>query len=468
MCRIQVNDYNSKNLGVMAHGGIFSSEVGVAGGDIVMRHDTLPLQVSDTDAVGGSQQPVRLAEGYLAFNGEIFSYDRDKYSSDTDYLTQLFYDCEHRGEVIEVINKNAPKWDGFWALVIYTAKDGAFTCYTDFLGKKPLYYNTEELAIASEIKGCLSKPRSLDMKFMGDVRKFGYNNDDRTAWAHVRRMVPGKVYMFSSSGPDPVVINGPEAIWPVMWGDQYNVCRQLITEAIERRVTFNKDNKIAALLSGGLDSSIICAYLAKEKFNVDYYTIENAEDEEYVQAFERMYDVKVTRLKYDIQNVLDDPNLFLEIYRNTNESPIDLGSVVPQYYLMKAIGDLGDYRICLTGDGADELFGGYSRIHEYDSQFSDVFSELPYYHLPRLDKASMRFTLELRNPFLAHDVVRFALGLSRKDRTDKAILKEAFKDWLPEEILNRKKLALKNEQIREDKIAYRNKVLDLFIELQGE
>jgi len=73
----------------------------------------------------------------------------------------------------------------------------------------------------------------------------------------------------------------------------------------------------------------------------------------------------------------------------------------PQYHLFEAIKGGTNTRIVISGDGADELFGGYRRINEYDSQKSDVFHELTYYHLPRLDKLSMAHTLELRNPFFS-------------------------------------------------------------------
>ena len=158
-----------------------------------------------------------------------------------------------------------------------------------------------------------------------------------------------------------------------------------------------------------------------------------------------------------------DESMNEEIYKKWNESHIDLGSVIPQYHLFDAVKRFGGYRIFLSGDGADELFGGYKRIHEYDSQKSDVFDELSYYHLPRLDKMSMAHTLELRSPFLNLDLVRFALHLPLEWRKDKKILKDTFAPLLPDEIVNRKKAPLKNPKIKEDKIAYRYKAVDLFL-----
>jgi asparagine synthase (glutamine-hydrolysing) len=76
---------------------------------------------------------------------------------------------------------------------------------------------------------------------------------------------------------------------------------------------------------------------------------------------------------------------------------------------------------------------------------------------------SMAHTLELRNPFLNLDLVRFALHLPREWRTNKKILKDTFSPMIPEEIINRKKEALKNPEIKKDKIEYRDKAIQIFL-----
>ena len=131
-----------------------------------------------------------------------------------------------------------------------------------------------------------------------------------------------------------------------------------------------------------------------------------------------------------------------------HQSPVDLGSVKPQIAMAKKLRELGFYAV-MTGDGADELFGGYRRAKEYDSQMSDMFCELPYYHLPKIDRTMMRYTIETRSPFLAPSVCKYAMNVPYVKRMgEKLELKETFKDIVPLEILTRDKLPLKTDAIR--------------------
>ena len=75
---------------------------------------------------------------------------------------------------------------------------------------------------------------------------------------------------------------------------------------------------------------------------------------------------------------------------------------------------------------------------------------------------SMAYTIELRNPFLGHQVIDLALKLPFEERKNKKILKDAFKDIVPEEIIERAKAPLKNDKIKKDPIEYRSYVIELF------
>ena len=118
--------------------------------------------------------------------------------------------------------------------------------------------------------------------------------------------------------------------------------------------------------------------------------------------------------------------------------------------MARKLRELGFYAV-MTGDGADELFGGYRRAKEYDSQHSDTFAELPYYHLQKLDRTMMYSTIELRAPFLSPTIVKHALDTPYDKRNgEKKVLKETFANIVPTEILNREKHPLKTDKIRKD------------------
>jgi asparagine synthase (glutamine-hydrolysing) len=125
-------------------------------------------------------------------------------------------------------------------------------------------------------------------------------------------------------------------------------------ESVQNRLV-SKNYPISLLVSGGLDSSIIAAILAELKADVRWFSIENGE-KEYIDILSKHLDKGVTFLDYSMDN-----SLLKEIYQIWNEGPIDLGSVIPQYHLFKAIKENSNHRIVLSGDGADELFGGYNR-----------------------------------------------------------------------------------------------------------
>lgn len=464
MCGILLTlDGSEASLDSIKHRGIERTVVEKDG--VFLCHHRLPIQTSDGDEWS---QPKEISPGiYLMFNGEIFNYDRKIYSSDTEYLCSLFR--MYRGGSFQmfcgIFIPHIQTWDGFWAIVIYDSNTGDIISFTDPLGKKPLYYN-DKGEVCSEIKGLAYNQSPIDQTFISGVKKWGYNTDDRTPYKEVKRFLPNTIYFYNLNAPDfkssyPEYTKFLNYPIPELEGKSYEDHMEWLwskmMESVKNRL-ISKNYPISLLVSGGLDSSIIAAILeTSTDSDVTWYSIENGETP-YVEILANKFSKKVTFLQYNM-----DENLNKEIYQYWNETPIDLGSVIPQYHLFKAIKDNSKHRIVLSGDGADELFGGYKRIHEYDSQFSDVFHELSFYHLPRLDKMSMAHTLELRNPFLNLEIVRFALHLPLEWRKDKKILKDTFSPLLPGEIVNRKKAPLKNPGIKEDKISYRYKAVDLFL-----
>jgi asparagine synthase (glutamine-hydrolysing) len=436
--------------------------------DLFLVHHRLPIQTLDGD---NWSQPISIGKNrWLLFNGEIFNYG--DFESDTAYLQNLFssFDFSNIGMLQAIYEPHIVSWDGFWSIVLVDTDSRDVYAFTDPLGKKCLYRN-DNGEVCSEIKGLYEKEdkKLLDHSFFSGIIKFGYLPTNQTPFLNIKKLEPNKFHRWNMNYPAKMDIS--EQYYNFNYFDagleNYEERMDWLWEKLESSVAnrlLSKNYPTSLLLSGGLDSAIIAGLLLKLGADVDFYSISNGEDEQYVKDCENYWEVSSTRLDYKVDLESEEAkNELLEIYSQWNESPVDLGSVVPQYHLFDAIKKGSKTRIVISGDGADELFGGYRRINEYDSQKSDVFHELTSYHLPRLDKLSMAHTLELRSPFLNHDIIRFALSLPFEERKNKKILKDTFKGLIPDSVIERKKLALKNNMIVEDQIAYRKKIVELFI-----
>jgi asparagine synthase (glutamine-hydrolysing) len=461
MCGILISlNGSEERIMSIAHRGIEHLTISKKG--VYLTHHRLPIQTMDGD---NWQQPIEISDGvYLLFNGEIFNYERKIYSSDTEYLVDLF--SGWRGDNLQLFVANylpyILTWDGFWAITIYDTNTNDVIAFTDPLGKKQLYKN-DLGEVSSEVKALRTPLSRIDHHFISTIRKFGYNRDLNTIYHDVKRLEPNSFHhwnisspTFLTSAPGYFNFNHPisdlkgqeyEAHMEWLWAKMY--------ESVKNRTLVTK-YPTSILVSGGLDSSIIAAIMHYQNLDTQWFTIENGETE-YVKLLASQFNKTPIYLDYS----MGDDHSF--IYRDWNESPIDLGSVIPQYYLFDAIRKNSDFRVVISGDGSDELFGGYRRISEYDSQSSDIFDELTYYHLPRLDRMSMAHTIELRNPFLNHDIIRFALSLPLEWRTNKKILKDTFAPILPDSIIERKKEALKNPEIKKNSLEYRYKVVEDFL-----
>ena len=444
MCGIIITPDREK-IDSIKHRGIQFTSVEKDGW--VYGHHRLPIQTLEEDKW---YQPIHLADGgFLLFNGEIFNCNEihgEEWENDSQYL-QDFFDLD---EPIERKIKEINKWDGFWSIVI-VRKDKVIA-FTDPLGKKQLYMNRITGEISSEVKG-LTNTKDIDQTFISTVNKWGYNTDNRTLYEDVQRLMPNNIYIWERERTIAPRIISNYFDW------NQNIPTQdihyLIENSVKRRL-LTKKYKVSTLFSAGLDSTIILYFLKKFGADVNIYSINNAEDGVFVQKMQNLWGLDINYLDVKPEELAMSERM--KIY-DINDSMIDLGSVIPQYYLFKDIKD----KIVLTGDGADELFGGYRRISEYDSQKSDTFQELPFYHLVRIDRMSMNFTIECRNPFLGHDVIRAALQLPYSERTHKKILKDQFKGFIPDEIIERKKNPLKIQSIRENETKYRRELIEDYL-----
>lgn len=422
----------------MQHRGTGPHRVGKYG-STGFAHVRLPIVGLDDEF----SSPFEYGGWVFLFVGEIVNFREigPEARCDIEVLARLWVD--HGPECVWLL-------DGFWSFAAFNKNDpGRVYVVTDFLAKKPLYFRRDRLAISSEILPLTRLgPCHLDQTYMSSVRKWGYHPGDRTWCEQVRKIPAGTLMVLDDQDGLAVWDTEFDQIQPLLGATSMDLAGAIKT-AVERRVTAS-DVPIGLLLSGGLDSSIIYKLASGVRGDITLYHVEN-DEAKYVDMLNPVEDVVKIAL----------PPVHLDTVLRANEGPVDLGSMMAQYALGQAI----DERVVLSGDGADELFGGYRRAFQYDSQRSDVFEELVYYHLPRLDKLMMRGTIELRSPFLARNVVRMALALPRRDRTGKAWLKYVFEGLVPNTIINRPKIPLRSEVYADNPEAWRHKLADRWEEI---
>ncbi|TFG17141.1 MAG: hypothetical protein EU530_11065 [Promethearchaeota archaeon] len=215
--------------------------------------------------------------------------------------------------------------------------------------------------------------------------------------------------------------------------------------------SINVPCKIGALLSGGIDSTVICAIAQKFVPDLNIYTVvaENSSDLSHAIDFTKMYpntQHHIYNLKIeDLLQVVPDVIYHLETF----DAPL-IRSALPMYYLTSKVDEMTG--LLLTGEGGDELFGGYNYFKNLsDTKLRNEFVKLLKIEhatgLQRVDRIPYAFQLEARAPWFDINIVKFAFSLpmnlkiykSKDILIEKWIIRETFKDIIPKSVFNRKK-----------------------------
>lgn len=379
----------------------------------------------------------------LAVNGEIYNHReiRKQYEKSYEFLTQS--DCE----VILALYRDKgagflEDLNGIFAFALYDLEKDLFLIGRDHIGIIPLYQGWDQdgaYYVASELKA-----------LEGICNK-------------IEEFLPGHYYF----SPD-----GKMTKWYVRdWMDYENVkenvsdiavLRQAMEDAVQRQLM--SDVPYGVLLSGGLDSSIISA--VAKKFAAKRVETDNREDAWWPQlhsfaiGLEGSPDLKAARkvaahigsihheLQYSIQEGLDairDVIYHIETYDVTT-----VRASTPMYLIARYIKSMG-VKMVLSGEGADEIFGGYLYFHkapnaeEFHKETVRKLSKLHQYDCLRANKSLASWGVEGRVPFLDKEFLDVAMRLNPKDkmagngRIEKHILRQAFEDYLPAEVAWRQK-----------------------------
>lgn len=383
------------NLDLIKHRGLESNTIETD--SFLIDFHSLPISSN----LSGLKQPLGDKKNKFVFNGEIFNFKEldSSANSDLDYLNRLMHSS--RFDYLKIYNESL-KWDGFWSIAIID--DNNIFMFTDPLGKKQLYFNHK--GVCSEIKPLLINPVLKNEKLNYDASNFG---TEKTCFFEVSRCLPDSLYRYNNI-LGTILLKERDYFSMVNKSDEN--LYHLLEDSILKR-TENKIDGVSLLLSSGLDSNIVKYFLDKNKIKHECVSYQSEE---------------LGFINHNVDKLATvDVNLIGQIVK-AYEYSLDYGSLIPNYFLFQTCSN----HVVLTGDGSDELFGGYRRAKDNDTIKFDLFMELPFYHNIRIDRMSMIHTKEARSPFLSHSIVKYALGLSKPERTDKKILRDLFKDKLPD------------------------------------
>ena len=399
-------------------------------------------RLSIVDVEHGAQPLHDTTKGrVLIANGEIYDHQQLRTSLKKDHQWQTKSDCE---VLLYLYDEHGPdflsKIDGIFAFCIYDPITKEYFIARDHIGIVPLYIGWDSagiLHVASEMKALEPYCEKL------------------------QEFPPGHYYLGSTK--EFVTWYKPEWATKIPTTPvSLSKLHQELETAVKKQLMC--DVPYGVLISGGLDSSLIAAIAAK----FSRRRIESGDQEEawwprlhsFSIGLEGSPDVTFARqvaeyigsvhheLKFTVQEGIDalrDVIYHIETYDVTS-----IRASTPMYLMARKIKSLG-IKMVLSGEGADEVFGGYLYFHmapdaqEFHQETVRKLQKLSKYDCLRANKSMAAWGIEVRVPFLDKQFMEYAMGIDPSDKMcpgttlEKEILRKAFIGYLPDEILYRQK-----------------------------
>ena len=376
-------------------------------------------------------QPFSLDGNYLVCNGEIYGFRKIKKELESEYTFKSESDCEILLPMYEKYGLSMfEKLDAEFALIIYDKKTGKLVAARDPIGIRPLFYavgKDGEMMFASEAKNLVG----LADKIMPFPPGHYYAD--------------GKFVCYNDIAKRETPVSDDIDI----------VCRKIhdkLVAGIEKRL--DSDAPLGFLLSGGLDSSLVCSVSSKlMKKKIRTFSIgmsEDAIDLKYAKEVADYIGSDHTEIIIDKDKVISSLEEVVSILGTYDITTIRAS--MGMYLICRAIHETTDVRVLLTGEISDEIFGyKYTDFapdaEAFQSEAEKRLSELYMYDVLRADRCISANSMEARVPFGDLDFVKYVMSIpaSMKMNTygkGKYLLRRAFEgDYLPENILWREKAA---------------------------
>ncbi len=376
-------------------------------------------------------QPFRLGDSYAVCNGEIYGFEKIKTELAKKYEFKSGSDCEILLPMYREYGTDMfAMLDAEFALIIYDGEAKEFIAARDPIGIRPLYYGYDKkdaIVFASE-------PKNL----VGLCKK-------------IMPFPPGHYY----KGGKFVCYRDIAAVDKVCHDDLDTVCRNIhdkLVAGVDKRLV--ADAKVGFLLSGGLDSSLVCAIAQKRSQKpIRTFAIGMSGDAIDLKYAKQVADyigsdhTEVIMTKEQVLASLEEVIAMLGTFDITT-----IRASMGMYLLCKWIHENTDIRVLLTGEISDELFGyKYTDFapsaEEFQKESQKRVRELHMYDVLRADRCISVNSLEARVPFGDLDFVKYVMSVDPEKKLNtygkgKYLLRRAFEgDYLPHDILYREKAA---------------------------
>ena len=346
------------------------------------------------DLVGGDQ-PLTTADGtvHVALNGEVYNFaalrarlraagHRFRTASDTEVVAHLW---QEQGEAA------VDELDGMFGLAVWDARRETLSLARDRMGEKPLYWARVDgwLVFASELRAVLAHP-AVDASPSADgvlrYLTYDYVPDPHTIVRGVHKLPPAHVLTIASDGKLRI-----ERYWTIPFApeprvreaDWHEAIRTAVDEAVRSRLA--ADVPVGCFLSGGIDSTAIAATAVRFKPGLPTFSVgyaENAYDE---RRHARSAARRLGTIHEELVVMPEDARDVMERIGVLLDEPIADMSFVPLYLLSRAA--RAHVTVALTGDGGDELFGGYPAMGA--AWWQDLFARLPAWARRALARAPL-------------------------------------------------------------------------------
>ena len=343
------------------------------------------LSIIDID---NGKQPIISDDGnlILVFNGEIYNYLTLKKELELNYEAEFITssDTEVILKMYEIYGQESfSKLDGMFAFSILDKNRSKIFIARDYFGEKPLYYAKRDNKIiwSSELKSIVNvfeDKNEIDKNALSLYLQLTYIPAPYTIYKEVKKLLPNHYLEIDIKTLDVseniISKPKPKMISKINFNDAKKITRDLVMKSVKSRSI--SDVPIGTFLSGGVDSSIVSYCLSQNEENrINTFSI-GFDKKKFDETEKSRVVAKLINSKHH-EFIIDEKSLYSDLNQilNNFDEPFADSSALPTYLVSKITSN--HVKVALTGDGGDEVFGGYNKyyINSINNMYTNIVPE---------------------------------------------------------------------------------------------